>query len=115
MVLRDRSVLTLSLLSQTSVYHCNSLGAAGVGGALVYAGLKTFLSPMVTLLIQLVVPVIMFATYLFLLGRPGAILPTEDKQNGEGQRSHDSREDEKQGMYHRAGNTFKGHMCSRLT
>lgn len=62
-------------LSRTAHYHKSTVsawasgtGGAGVGGAVVYAVLKTFLSPMVTLLIQLFVPVLMLLTYFFLLG-----------------------------------------------
>ena len=42
-----------------------------------YAGLKTFLRADVTLYIQVVVPVIMFLTYLLILGKPGSIVPEE--------------------------------------
>ena len=35
------------------------LGGAGVGGALAYTGLSTFLSPRDSLLIQLVIPIVM--------------------------------------------------------
>ena len=62
-------------LSLTTHYHKSAVsgwssgtGGAGVGGAVVYAVLVTFLSPMVTLLIQLFVPVMMFLTYFILLG-----------------------------------------------
>ena len=62
-------------LSLTARYHKSTVsawssgtGAAGVGGAVVYAVLKTFLSPKVTLLIQLFVPVMMILVYFFVLG-----------------------------------------------
>jgi len=62
-------------LSLTSRYHKSTVsawssgtGAAGVGGAIAYAVLKTFLSPKVTLLIQLFVPVAIFLSYFFILG-----------------------------------------------
>ena len=65
----------LVFLCLTTRYHKSTVsawasgtGGAGVAGALVYAVLKTFLSPMVTLLVQLFVPVLMFLTYFFLLG-----------------------------------------------
>ena len=49
-------------------------GAAGIGGALVYAGLRTFLSAKVTILLQLVVPVMLVVAYLFLLTKPAKTL-----------------------------------------
>ena len=42
-----------------------------------YAGLKTFLRADVTLYIQVVVPAIMFLTYLLILGKPDSIVPEE--------------------------------------
>ena len=58
----------------------NPLGAAGVAGALVYAGL-TFLihSDQTVLLIQLFMPVVMLITYLVILGKPGKILPPSEQ------------------------------------
>ena len=53
----------------------NPLGAAGVAGALVYAGLAFLIHPDQSLLIQLYMPVVMLITYLFILGKPGKILP----------------------------------------
>ena len=41
-----------------------------MGGALIYAALTTFLSPKVTLFLQLVMPCLMLITYTFLLGKP---------------------------------------------
>ena len=60
-------------------------GAAGVGGALVYTGLRTFLSAKTSILLQLVVPVVLLITYLFILGKPAKTLPgstvREDQQS----------------------------------
>ena len=56
----------------------NPLGAAGVAGALVYAGLTFLISPKATLLIQTFMPIVMLVTYLFVLGKPNRILPTEN-------------------------------------
>ncbi|XP_064399119.1 battenin-like isoform X3 [Halichondria panicea] len=74
----------ITYLSLTSRYDKSTVsgwssgtGAAGVGASLVYAGLKTFLRADVTLYIQVVVPVIMFLTYLLILGKPGSIVPEE--------------------------------------
>lgn len=65
----------LTYLSLTSRYHKSTVtawssgtGAAGVAGALLYALLKTFLSPRNTLLVQLFCPLLMFISYLFILG-----------------------------------------------
>ena len=70
-------------LSLTSRYHKSAVsawssgtGAAGVGGAVVYAVLKTFLSVKVTLLLQLFVPVLIFFTYFLILG------PADSKATG---------------------------------
>ena len=69
-------------LSLTSRYDKSTIsawgagtGAAGVAGALGYAALTTFLSPRVTLLVQIAIPVIMLVAYLFILGpsKPPAI------------------------------------------
>ena len=61
-------------------FNINPTGAAGVAGALVYAGLTFLISPKATLLIQLFMPMVMLVTFLFILGKPRKILPTE--QNG---------------------------------
>ena len=45
-------------------------GAAGIGAALTYAGLRLFFSPRVTILLQLVVPAVQLFAFLFLLSRP---------------------------------------------
>lgn len=59
----------------------NSIGAAGVAGALVYAGLKAVgLSDKVTLFIQTFMPILMLVTYLFVLGKPGSIIPETAKE-----------------------------------
>ena len=67
----------IMFLSMTAWYHKSTIsawasgtGAAGVFGAVVYAALKTSLSPKTTLLIQLFIPVVMLLTYIFLLGKP---------------------------------------------
>ena len=60
----------------------NPLGAAGVAGALIYAGLTFLISPKATLLIQLFMPLVMLVTYLFILGKPRKILPSEVKGDG---------------------------------
>ncbi len=52
----------------TVVGWSSGTGAAGVAGALIYAGFRTFLSPKVTILIQICIPLIMLVTYLFVLG-----------------------------------------------
>ena len=62
-------------------FYFNPLGAAGVAGALIYAGLTFVISPKATLLIQLFMPLVMLVTYLCILGKPMKILPTE--KNGE--------------------------------
>ena len=62
-------------------FNINPLGAAGVAGALIYAGLTFVISPKATLLIQLFMPLVMLVTYLCILGKPMKILPTE--KNGE--------------------------------
>ena len=65
----------ITFLSLTASYHKSTVagwssgtGAAGVAGALVYAGLRVFLSPKVTLLIQIYIPVAMLLVYFILLG-----------------------------------------------
>ena len=55
------------------------LGAAGVVGALVYAALTFLTSPKASLLIQVFMPLVMLATYFFILGKPGKILPPSSK------------------------------------
>lgn len=50
-------------------------GAAGIGGALIYAGLRTFLSAKVTLLLQLFMPTLLILTYIFILTKPAKVLP----------------------------------------
>ena len=47
-----------------------------MAGALVYTVLTFAISPDVTLMIQVFVPVIMLLTYFFILGKPGTILPS---------------------------------------
>lgn len=49
-----------------------------MAGALVYAGLTFLISPKATLLIQLFMPLVMLVTFLFVLGKPKKILPTEN-------------------------------------
>lgn len=61
------------------IFNFNPLGAAGVAGALVYAALTFLISPTATLLIQLFMPLVMLATYFFILGKPGKILPPSTK------------------------------------
>ena len=56
---------------------CNSTGASGVAAALVYAGLTFLVSPKNAILIQLFVPLLTLIAYLFILGKPRSILPTE--------------------------------------
>ena len=53
------------------------VGTAGLVAALVYAGLTFLVSPEDAILIQLFVPLLMLTAYLFILGKPGNILPTE--------------------------------------
>ena len=64
----------ITFLSLTAHYHKSTVsawssgtGAAGVAGALIYAGLRSFLSPKVTLIIQIFIPVITLVAYFFLL------------------------------------------------
>ena len=57
----------------------NPLGAAGVAGAVVYAALTFLISPKATLLIQVFMPLVMLATYFFILGKPGKILPPSSR------------------------------------
>ena len=53
-----------------------------MAGALVYAGLKSVLSAQVTLYIQTFMPFLMLVSYLFVLGKPGSIIPeTSDQSN----------------------------------
>lgn len=59
----------------------SSLGASGLFAALVYLILRIGLSAQVTLLIQVFTPVMILVTYLFILGKPGKILPTEGQDN----------------------------------
>lgn len=77
----------ITFLSLTARYNkftvtgwSSGTGAAGVVGALVYAGLATFLSPRVTLLIQAVVPVFMLGSYLFILGPSHSSVPADADQ-----------------------------------
>ena len=72
-------------LSLTAHYHKSTVtawssgtGAAGVAGALIYAFLKSFLSPKVTLLIQIYIPVLLLVAYLLILGRPSTPPKTHD-------------------------------------
>ena len=52
-----------------------------MAGALVYAGLKAVgLSDEVTLFIQTFMPILMLVTYLFVLGKPGSIIPETAKE-----------------------------------
>ncbi|CAG5133749.1 unnamed protein product [Candidula unifasciata] len=68
----------ITFLSLTTFYHVNVVsmwssgtGGAGVLGALAYAGFTTAgLSPRNTLLVMIVVPVMMMATYIFLIQKP---------------------------------------------
>jgi battenin len=78
----------ITFLSFTSHYHKSTIsgwgsgtGAAGIGGALVYAGLRTFLSAKVTILLQLVVPVFLVLAYLFLLTNPAKLLPSQNSHS----------------------------------
>ena len=64
-----------TFLSLTSRYDKSTVsswssgtGAAGVAGALLYAGFRAFLSVKVTLLIQIFIPALMLLTYFLLLG-----------------------------------------------
>lgn len=52
-----------------------------MAGALVYAGLKSVLSAQVTLYIQTFMPFLMLISYLFILGKPGSILPETSNQS----------------------------------
>ena len=51
-------------------FNFNPLGAAGMAGAVVYAALTFLISPKATLLIQVFMPLVMLATYFFILGNP---------------------------------------------
>ena len=68
-------VCSLLVTSMQIIFNFNPLGAAGVAGAVVYAALTFLISPKATLLIQLFMPLVMLATYFFILGKPGKILP----------------------------------------
>ena len=46
-----------------------------------YVGLTFLIPPKTTLLIQLFMPLVMLVTYLFILGKPGKILPSEKDNN----------------------------------
>ena len=48
-----------------------------MAGALVYAGLTFLISPKATLLIQTFMPLVMLLTFVFVLGKPGSVLPSE--------------------------------------
>ena len=75
----------------------NSIGAAGVAGALVYAGLKAVgLSDRVTLFIQTFMPILMLVTYLFVLGKPGSIIPETVKEPSNDATSSNTAENIKQ-------------------
>ena len=50
-----------------------------MAGALVYAALTFLISAKASLLIQLFMPLVMLATYFFILGKPGKILPPPSK------------------------------------
>ncbi|XP_054708733.1 battenin-like [Uloborus diversus] len=67
----------VTFLSYSSYYHRNVVsawasgtGGAGVAGALSYASLSYVLSPARTLQVMLVVPLLMFITYIFILDPP---------------------------------------------
>ncbi len=70
-------------------------GAAGVGGSLIYAGLKTFLAPDITLYIQVVVPIVMFFTYILLLGKPESIVRGEVRGQSTNEGQNVDEEDDK--------------------
>jgi battenin len=78
----------ITFLSFTAHYHKTTIsgwgsgtGGAGIGGALVYAGLRTFLSAKVTILLQLVIPVFLVLAYLFLLTKPAKLLPSQNSHS----------------------------------
>lgn len=50
-----------------------------MGGALAYLVLRMFLSPAVTLYVQTAIPLVMVLTYVFVLGKPGKIVPSDRK------------------------------------
>ena len=59
-----------------------------MAGALVYAGLKAAgLSDAVTLFIQTFMPILMLVTYLFVLGKPGSIIPEAANKPNDGETS----------------------------
>ena len=59
-----------------------------MAGALVYAGLKAAgLSDAVTLFIQTFMPILMLVTYLFVLGKPGSIIPEAAGKPNDGETS----------------------------
>ena len=60
-------------------FNFNLLEGAGVAGAVVYAALTFLISPKATLLIQVFIPLVMLATYFFILGKPGKILPSSNR------------------------------------
>ncbi len=62
-------------------------GAAGVAGAVIYAVLKSFLSPKVTLLIQIYMPFLLVVAYLCVLGSP-----SPQRQQAQEEWSHSSRD-----------------------
>lgn len=62
--------LTAHYQKSTVTAWSSGTGAAGVTGALVYAALKTFLSPKVTLLVQTYIPCLLLVAYFFILGSP---------------------------------------------
>lgn len=80
----------VTFLSLTAFYDKSTVsgwssgtGAAGVAGAVVYAVLKSFLSPKVTLLIQVYIPITMLLVYFLLLG-PRKPHPQGQGVQGEG-------------------------------
>ena len=68
-----------------------------MAGALVYAGLKAVgLSDKVTLFIQTFMPILMLVTYLFVLGKPGSIIPETAKEPNDDATSSNTAENIKQ-------------------
>ena len=65
-----------------AINNINPLGAAGVAGALVYAGLAFRVKPDDVLLIQLFMPAVMLVTYLLVLGKPRSIIPSSTEEKG---------------------------------
>ncbi|KAM4635504.1 battenin [Polymixia lowei] len=90
----------LSFLSLTIYFNRNVLqgwgsgtGGAGVAGALLYSAFtQGGLSPRVTLLVMLVIPVAMLISYFFLLNFPSSFPQWHNREEGYAGRSRDSEE-----------------------